>query len=79
MERLYFFLLFFSLLDFVIVSNHLKWETKKQIGIWRNFSGISGMDVDKTGLGDVPAPFFIGRKIEIMKWEKFPETPQFNR
>ena len=25
------------------------------------------------------SPFFIERKIEIMKWEKFPETPQFNR
>ena len=29
------------------------------------------MDIDETGLGGVPAPFFIERKIEIMKWEKF--------
>ena len=31
------------------------------------------MDIDKTGLGGVPAPFFIERKTEIMKWEKFPK------
>nr|DAM57873.1 MAG TPA: hypothetical protein [Caudoviricetes sp.]DAT06987.1 MAG TPA: hypothetical protein [Caudoviricetes sp.] len=37
------------------------------------------MDLDKTGLGGVPAPFFIGIKIEIMKWEKFSKTCRFNR
>ena len=44
------------------VTNHLKWEIKKQIGIWRNFSGINGMDIDKTGLGGVPAPFLLEEK-----------------